>query len=419
MDEPKPFAQFPRGLAPLGYRDYALYWIGLATTNTGRWVELTGLVWLVYELTDSPLLVGLLGTARALPALILSPIAGVIADRVNQRLLLFVTQALALTSSLCLAVLVATGAVELWHIYAQVVVQASITAFDAVARQALFPRLIPKPVLPQAVMLSITAARVSKFVGPAAGGLLIADLGLSSPFFVNAASFLGLMGALAWMRPMPYSAAGTATSFRGEMAEGLRHILSAPVLSGILKLEIVFSLFEMNPAMIAIIGRELLDVGPRGMGLLLAAPALGSLVAIGWLLSAKRISRQGRLSLSSTLAYAFVLVLLVVSPSYGLSLGALACLGMLEVLLTVTRSTVMQLAAPEHMRGRVMANVATVSRGVGPLAETQSGLAATLLGPSVSVLLAAGVVGLAAGLTAIFNRELWRFSLDRDRGSSD
>jgi MFS family permease len=419
LGAPEPFAQLPRGLAPLGYRDFALYWIGLISTNTGRWVELTGLVWLVYELTDSPLLVGLLGTARALPALILSPIAGVIADRVNQRLLLFATQAVALVSSLCLAILIATGAVELWHIYAQVLIQASITAFDAVARQALFPRLIPKTVLPQAVTLSITAARVSKFIGPALGGLLIADLGLSSPFFVNAASFLGLMAALAWMRPTPYSAAGTATSFRSEMAEGLRHILSAPVLSGILKLEIVFSLFEMNPAMIAIIGREILDVGPRGMGLLLAAPALGSLVAISWLLYAKRIGRQGRLSLSSTLAYAFVLVLLVVSPSYVFSLIALACLGMLEVLLTVTRSTVMQLAAPEHMRGRVMANVATVSRGVGPLAETQSGFTASLLGPSVSVLLAAGVVGLAAGLTAIFNRELWRFSFDRDRASSD
>ena len=419
MGAPEPFAQLPRGLAPLGYRDFALYWIGLITTNTGRWVELTGLVWLVYELTDSPLLVGLLGTARALPALILSPIAGVIADRVNQRLLLFVTQALALISSLCLAILVATGAVELWHIYAQVMVQASITAFDAVARQTLFPRLIPQSVLPQAVTLSITAARVSKFIGPVVGGLLIADLGLSAPFFVNAASFLGLMGALAWMRPTPYSTSATAMSFRSEMAEGLRYIMSAPVLSGILKLEIVFSLFEMNPAMIAIIGREILDVGPRAMGLLLAAPALGSFVAISWLLYAQRMSRQGRLSLSSTLAYACVLVLLVFSPNYILSFIALACIGMLEVLLTVTRNTVMQLAAPEHMRGRVMANMATVSRGFGPLAETQSGLTATLLGPSISVLVAAGVVGLAAGLTAIFNRELWRFSLDKERGSSD
>jgi hypothetical protein len=329
-----------------------------------------------------------------------------------------VTQALALASSLGLAVLVATGAVELWHIYAQVLVQASITAFDAVARQTLFPRLVPPSVLPQAVTLSITAARVSKFVGPALGGLLIADLGLSSPFFANAASFLGLMGALAWMRPTPYSASGVAMSFRSEMAEGLRYILSAPVLSGILKLEIVFSLFEMNPAMIAIIGREILDVGPRAMGLLLAAPALGSFVGIAWLLYAKRMGRQGRLSLCSTLAYAGVLVLIVLSPNYVFSFIALACIGMLEVLLTVTRNTVMQLAAPGHMRGRVMANMATVSRGFGPLAETQSGLTASLVGPGLSVLLAAGVVGVAAGLTAVFNRALWRFSLDESRGTS-
>jgi hypothetical protein len=309
--------------------------------------------------------------------------------------------------------------VELWHIYAQVMVQASITAFDAVARQTLFPRLIPQSVLPQAVTLSITAARVSKFIGPVVGGLLIADLGLSAPFFVNAASFLGLMGALAWMRPTPYSTSGISMSFRSEMAEGLRYIMSAPVLSGILKLEIVFSLFEMNPAMIAIVGREILGVGPQALGFLLAAPALGSFAGISWLLYARRPSRQGRFSVSCTIAYSCVLVLFVLSPNYVFSLVVLACLGALEVLLTVTRSTMMQLAAPGHMRGRVMANMGTVTRGFGPLAETQSGVTATLLGPSLSVLVAAGVVGLAAGLTATFNRELWRFSLDRDRGSPD
>lgn len=412
MDEHKPFAVLPRGLEPLGFRDFALYWVGTAISNTGRWIELTGLVWLVYELTDSPLLVGLLGAARALPAFLLSPIAGVVADRVNQRLMLFVTQGLAIFGSLALALLIVTGTVELWHIYTQVLIQTSINSFDASVRQALFPRLVPRSVLPKAVTLNVTAARVSKFLGPAAAGFLIADLGESSPFFVNAISFLGLMVAVALMRGLAPLVVRTRTTFAGEMLEGFRHILSAPVLSGIFKIEIVFGLFAINPAIIAIVGREILDTGPRELGLLLAAPALGSFIGIGWLLFVRRMRRQGRLSLSCTLSYGCLLALLAFSSSYAISFVALAAIGILEVVVTITRSTVMQLAAPGYMRGRVMANMGMITRGTGPLAETQSGFLASMIGASPAILVAAGAIGLASALTMILNRELWYFSLE-------
>ena len=418
MDEPKPFADLPRGLAPLGYRDFCLYWLGLATTNTGRWVELTGLVWLVYELTNSPFLVGLLGAARALPAFLLSPIAGVIADRMDQRLLLLATQALALVGSILLAVLVATGFIELWQIYSLVVVQACINCFDAAVRQTFFPRLVPRSVLPRAVTLSITANRVSKFLGPASGGFLIAGFGVASPFFVNAITFVGMIVALLLMRPVPQSVPKNTTSFRKDMIEGFRYIMSKPVMSGILKLELAFGLFEMNPVMIAIIGREILDVGPEALGLLISAPALGSFVGIAWLLTISRTRRQGRFSLVCMMAYSGVLAALAVSSSFVISFVALSMIGVLEVLVTVTRSTIMQLAAPGQMRGRVMANMGTVTRGVGPLAETQSGLLASAIGSTPAVLTAAAVVGLAAALTALFNRDLWSFSLSEESAPS-
>jgi len=414
LGEPRAFASLPRGLAPLGYRDFCLYWFGLATTNTGRWIELTGLVWLVYELTDSPFLVGLLGAARALPAFLLSPIAGVIADRMDQRLLLLATQALALIGSIALAVLVATGLIALWQIYFLVVVQASINCFDAAVRQTFFPRLVPWSVLPRAVTLSITANRVSKFLGPASGGFLIAGFGEASPFFVNAITFVGMILALLLMRPVAQSLPKSAGSFKKDMVEGFGYIMSRPVMSGILKLEIAFGLFEMNPAMIAIIGREILDVGPEALGLLISAPALGSFVGIVWLLMVRRTRRQGRFSLVCMMAYSGVLAALAVSSNFTISFLALSMIGVLEVLVTVTRSTIMQLAAPGHMRGRLMANMGTVTRGVGPLAETQSGLLASLLGSTPAVMTAAGVVGLAATFTALFNRDLWAFSLGED-----
>jgi hypothetical protein len=251
---------------------------------------------------------------------------------------------------------------------------------------------------------------MSKFIGPAIGGLLIADLGVSSPFFVNAASFLGLMAALAWMR-LGKAAETTRSTFRNDLVEGLRHLLSEPVLRGLFTLEIVFGVFQVNPAIIAILGRELLDVGPRSLGFLLSAPSLGSFAGIAWLLMVERTTRHGRFSLCCSFAYAAMLAFVAFASSYPVMFVALAVIGTLDVIVSITRNSILQLAAPEHMRGRVMANMGLVTRGIGPFAETQSGTLAGLMGAQLAVLTAAVALGAGAALTARFNRALWRFSL--------
>lgn len=181
-----------------------------------------------------------------------------------------------------------------------------ISAFDAAARQALFPRLVPRELLPKAVTLTITAVRVAKVIGPAIGGILIADVSNAAPFLLNAVSFFGLMAAVALMHRLGLGDRSEAT-FRNELSDGLRHILRSPVLSGILKLEIVYGFFDMNPVMIAIIAREVLDVGPQELGLLLSAPAVGSIVGLSCLLM-WQVLRPGRFGLCCTLAFACVLV---------------------------------------------------------------------------------------------------------------
>jgi MFS family permease len=144
--EGKPPARrrLPVNLAPLSHLNFAQFFVGFAVTNAGKWIEQTGAVWLVYELTGSPALLGLLGVAKAVPAVILGPIAGVVVDRVDQRKLLLLTQGLGLVASLALGLLIASGQVQLWQIYLQVAVQSGIMAFDAPVRQALFPRLVPR-----------------------------------------------------------------------------------------------------------------------------------------------------------------------------------------------------------------------------------------------------------------------------------
>lgn len=412
MSEPQPSIRLPGSLAPLGYRNYALYWIGLAASNGGRWVEQTGSVWLVYLLTNSPVLLGLLGVAKAVPTLLIAPFAGVIADRIDQRKLLFVTQGLSLLASATLGLLVLTGRVELWHVYAEITLTSVISAFDVSARQALFPRLIPRQHLPEGVTLTSLASRSSALVGPAAGGIAIAALGVASPFLINAATFLALMAALVAMRDVKPQPAAEDTSFLTELREGLRYIRSASVLAGLLRLEIVFGAFQVNPVIIAIIAREVLLVGPEGLGGLLSASALGALAGLGCLLIFGHTKRPGRFVVFCQVSYSTALVLFALSANYLLSFALLAAMGFLDVLETVTRLSIAQLAAPARMRGRVMANMRTVTGGIGPMAQTQSGIMAGAIGGPAAIIVAAIALATSAATTPRTNLSLWRFTTD-------
>jgi MFS family permease len=397
-------------LAPFRHRNYTLYWLGLWSSNAGRWAEQTGSVWLIYLLTDSPILLGLLGVAKALPTIFIGPLAGVVADRLDQRRLLFATQGLALLASLSLGVLVVTGTVQLWHIYLEILLTSVISAFDISARQALFPRLVPRAQLPAAVTLSALAGRSSAVVGPAVGGLAIASLGVGAPYLINAATFLVLMGALVAMRNVPHLAPGLRTSFVGELRDGLRYIRTSSVLSGLLRLEIVFGGFQVNPVITAIIAREVLHVGPEGLGGLLSAPAVGAVAGLGFLLVFGHTRRPGRFIVYCQLIYAGAMVLFALSGSYVISLLLLATTGVFDILETVTRLSISQLAAPPQMRGRVMSNMRTVTGGIGPMSQTQSGFVAGFLGGPGALLLAAAALATSAATTVRTNQALWRFT---------
>jgi MFS family permease len=419
VTEPQPSVRLPGNLAPLGYRNYALYWFGLASSNAGRWAEQTGSVWLVYLLTNSPVLLGLLGISKALPTLLIGPLAGVVADRIDQRRLLFATQGLSLIASLILGLLVLTGQVQLWQIYLEVFLTSVISAFDVSSRQALFPRLIPRRELPSGVTLTSLAGRASAVVGPAIGGLAIAALGVASPYLINAATFLVLMGALVAMRNVAPQAAGRDTSFVTELREGLGYIRRTKVLSGLLRLEIVFGAFQANPVIIAIIGREVLHVGPEGLGGLLSAPALGALAGLGCLLIFGHTQRPGRFVVICQWIYSAALVAFALSTQYLLSFVLLAATGFLDILETVTRLSIAQLAAPGRMRGRVMANMRTVTGGVGPMAQTQSGILADAIGGPAALVVAALALATSATTTVWTNRPLWRFTVDEVRAEPD
>jgi MFS family permease len=403
-----------RTLSPFRHRNFRLFWIGFASSNTGRWCELTGALWLVSELTASPVSLGLLGLARGLPSIALFPVAGVIADRFDQRKTLFVTQAAQMVGSLCLGLLVVSGQIQVWHIYLLIAAQASIGTFDWAARNALFPRLIPSEQLPDGVTLSATAGRTSQFLGPLIGGLAIAAVGTAAPFFLNAVTNLALMSAVLLMNGVARHLASERQTFRTELMAGVRQTLGSPVIGGLLKLELVAGVFQLNPVIITIIGLDVLDVGPEGLGLLLASPAIGSLVGVGALLAVGQSAKPGQFVLVCLALYSAIVAVFGFSSVYAASILLLAVAGLLDVMMTVTRLSIVQLAAPSHMRGRVMANMGMVVMGTGPLAQTQSGLLAAAIGPAGALVTAAAALLSTAVGVARTNPELRRFAYAED-----
>jgi MFS family permease len=407
-----PALRLPGGLAPLGYRNFALYWAGFATSNLGRWMEQTGAVWLAWELTESPVLLGVLGLVRGLPALAFTPIAGVIADRVDQRRILVATQASALLLSLALGLLVVTGRVELWHIYVQAAAQSAVFAFDMTTRQALFPRLVPRARLVEAVTLQSLAGRTSAMIGPAIGGIVIATLGEAAPFLLSTITNVALIAGVAGMRDVPRVTASAGASIRSELLEGLQYMLATPVLAGVLKLEIVYALFQMNPVMVTIIGRDVLGVGPAELGALLAADGIGALVGIAILLTAGQRARPGRFVILGTIAYATALVGFAAAREYPVAFVALLVAGMFDTLVATTRNSIMQLVAPPEMRGRVIGNHGLVVRGLPPLAQAQSGFIAGAIGGPLAIVTAAAALVAGSLVTGRTNRALMTWSSD-------
>jgi MFS family permease len=372
-DEPRPVIRLPRGLAPLGYRNFALYWTGFTATVAGRWIEQTGAVWIAYELSRDPVLLGLLGIVRAVPNLILTPFAGVIADRFDQRRLVVLTQVAGLVTSLALGLLLLAGRLELWQLYLQVAIQASVSAVDVTARQAFFPRLVPRTHIVESVTLVSAAIRSSGLIGPAIGGIAIAVFGNAAPFLISAATFLFLVAAVSAMRDTTPQPIAPGTSIRSELAEGLRYVRATPVLSGLLQLEIVFSIFQINPVVITIIARDVLGVGPEGLGGLLSAIALGALVGTGVLIAFGSTDQPGRFLTVATVGYAATMIGFAVTRDFVLAFVALTLVGVLDACLSITRNGVMQLAAPNRLRGRVMAYQGTVLRGIGRWPRPRAG----------------------------------------------
>ena len=377
---------------------------------SGTWIELTATSWLLYQLTDSPFLLGLNGVFRAAPIFAFALIGGTVADRVERRRLLLITQSASVVTSLVLGILVVTGHVVFWHVYAISLVNATIAAFDAPGRQSLFPMLIPRGQLQNAITLNAMLFQTGQLVGPAIAGVLIARVGIAAPFFVNAASYFAIIGGLLAMRIPPITARPVRGSIRSELVGGLRYVRANTVLPLVLAMEATFSIFGHNQALMTIFARDVLGTGPEGLGLLLSSVGAGAIAGMVVLILVGDVRRKGAFMLASGGMYAAALLVFAWSRSFPLSIAVLGVLGFADATWGALRNAIAQIVAEDAYRGRVMSLILIAARGLTSASQVQTGVATALFGAPGAATIGAVAIGGALAAAATRGKVLRDFT---------
>ena len=386
--------------AALAYPDFRRFSASLMLTSLGAQFVQTAVLWQVYELTGSALLLGLTGLARAIPHVVLSLVGGVIADRLNRKRLIQAGQVVNGLLVLALAALTISGTVELWHLYAVTALNAAFSAATQPARMALIPRLIPTRLLVNAIGLNATIQQTAQIVGPAVAGLAIGSIGLGWGYALTGAAYAAAMAALVRLRTPaipPESTEGPWQSF----VEGMAFVRSKPVIISLLMLDVWQTLFGGFRALLPIFADQV-GAGATGYGLLSAAPGVGSLIGSGFILSLGDMRYKGVYSVAGVLGYCVSMVLLAASPWFALTFVACALSGAMNSVQMIPRNTAILAMSPDALRGRVEAFRSMLAGGAPPLGFALAGAAAAALGAPMAVLGGALVCGaLVTGLAMV------------------
>lgn len=386
-------------LAPLRHRVFAVLWVATVLGNIGTWMRDVGSGWLMTSLAPSPVMVALVQAAGTLPAFVLALPAGALADLLDRRWLLIGVQAFLGTVSFALVVLTAFGFMTPWLLLALVLAGGVGAALAAPAWQSSVPEMVPRSDLRAAVALNSMGVNVSRAIGPALGGLIVATLGVAATYLADALSYLLVIGALLWWRRTVPTPEGPRETLPGAMQAGLRYALHAPALGRVLLRAVVFFAFgAAHWALLPLLARQTLGGGPGLYGFMLGGigvGAVGGALALPWL--RKRLGGPEGLMLAGALgsAAAQAGLALVTSGVAAVALCLLAGVAWISVLTTLNATA--QAVLPNWVRGRGLALYLTVFSGAMALGSMAWGQVATWL-DIPGALLVAAVGGVAAAL---------------------
>ncbi|HJP90966.1 MAG TPA: MFS transporter [Pyrinomonadaceae bacterium] len=400
--------------AALRHRDFRLLWLGQIVSVTGSQMQSVAINWHVYLLTKSAFALGLVGLFRGLPIIFCSLAGGLVADAVDRKKLMMVTQSAMLVSAGLLTVGTLAGLESVWPIYLLSALASTATAFDIPARQSLLPTLVPIEDFPNAVSLGIIVFNVATIAGPAIAGFLLAESGPAVIYALNALSFVAVIIALIAMRatgaPELQGERSDALSFRA-LKEGMRFVWRTPIIVQTMTLDFAATFFASATMLLPIFAQERLHVGARGYGFLAAAPAIGSVLTALIMARIGSFQKQGKLVVASVAIFGVATAGFGVSTVYWLSLLMLAITGAADTISTVLRQTIRQLVTPNHLRGRMTSINMMFFMGGPQLGELEAGTVAALIGAPLSVV--TGGIGslVCAAIAAVKSRSLMKFEM--------
>jgi MFS family permease len=393
----------------LQHRNYRLFFSGQTVSLVGTWITRIATSWLVYRLTGSVFLLGIVGFFGQIPTLVLAPFAGVLVDRWDRHRILLITQFLSMLQSVGLAVLTFSGVITVTDILILQVAQGIINAFDTPARQAFVVEMVEdRSHLSNAIALNSSMVTASRVVGPSIGGVLIAAFGEGWCFTVDAISYVAVIASLLAMRLEKRPVRVSETRMLQELGAGFRYVTHfAPVRDSLLLLALVATMGMPYTVLMPAIAATVLHGGPHTLGFLMTAAGAGALAGAVYLASRTSVLGLGRAIVVATVTFGAALVAFSFSRILWLSLLLLPFVGGGMMVEMAATNTIVQTIVEDEMRGRVMAFYAMAFLGTAPLGSLMAGLVASHIGPMRTIMIG-GVACIIGGVIFAFRLPVLR-----------
>ena len=399
----------PSVFSALRHRNFRLFYYGFVVSLIGVWMDRVAQSWLVLELTNSAFYVGLVSALSSMPVLVFALYAGAIADRVSKRNMVIATQTGAMLIAFILAALVYMHRVNIVWVMVLATALGIVTSFDIPARQSFWVELVGKDDLMNAIALNSSAFNASRVVGPAIAGLLIGAVGMGMCFLLNGVSFIGVIAALFAMDlPPTVPPTEPARPFSNIIA-GLRHIAGDVRLRTLIVNVSIFSVFGLPVlTLLPVLAKSDMGLGAIEYGWMMSAVGVGALAGALWIASGARHIPKGRLLGYSATAFGVLVMAVAYMRVFWLVMLLLAATGATMIITSALTNTLLQVIAPDHLRGRVVSVYTFAFVGMSPIGSIVSGAAAERFGPGVTLLVGGLITVIAAFWSVVRTPELWQ-----------
>jgi MFS family permease len=384
--------RLPATLRALRHRNYQLFFGGQLISLSGTWMQSVAQSWLIYRLTGSAVLLGLVSFSGQIPVFLFAPFGGAVADRFHRHRILLLTQTAAMLLASVLAALTLTGAVREWHLFTLASLFGLVNAFDIPARQAFVVDMVGKEDLINAIALNSSMFNGARIVGPAVAGLLVAAVGEGWCFFANAVSYVAVLAGLLLMRVARKERPPSRGSAFERIREGFRFVArTGPVRALMLLLGLVSLMGMPYAVLMPIFADQILGGGPGSLGILMGASGVGALTGAVTLAARRSLQGLGRWIALASASFGACIILFSLSRSFWLSAALLVPAGFSMMTQMASSNTLIQSMVPDELRGRVMAVYSMMFMGMAPLGALLAGTLAGRLGAPLTVALGGAV----------------------------